>query len=828
MTQNPKTITTNNNRAETGPSWRDRIEFLLLISCSILLAGRCMIFEVFPRPRRWGTPLLQIDIGIAEVTAMTVFSGLIVSLAFLWLLLRWKASSFTWRNTSLVVPLFLFALGGGVSYMAASNRHAARIDIWTLLSVMLLGILLIQLLNVSWRRRFLLCVLAATGVAMAHRCWEQNRYEFTETQNMYRDDPNRALLQQGIPPGTYAAQQYANRLASRDIRGYFGVSNTAAAFFILSIAATTALILDRLGKGRCNRDWHFLLAGTALLLVQCTGLWLTQSKGGIAGFLAAAGICALLWRFRKSLLRHWRKVFVVCVLVTIAAVVAVAAHGMAHDRLPTNSMWVRWQYWKASAAMIADHWFTGVGPHNFGDYYPRYMDPAAPEVIQDPHSLPISIWSQWGMFGFLGLVWTVMAITIRLARPFASRPPEVEPPDTNTHQNITDPPSPEPKTLWGYGILIAVGIMVLRLAVSDLSVCESTAERNSVWVLSFLIPSAIWLIAFAVFLAMTRTTTDMEGYPSETTNVPSGLVILVLGCGLLGFILHNCIDFSFFRPGVAGFCFACIAAAISSRPHGSGDVRTGTYRNLLLTVFLLGLAVLYHLWLNVALPVARSQRYMDQALTPSSHTLDYLETAQQHNPEDPESYFLLGTYKLRQWYAAGMTQPQLFQEAIDDLSVNGRVPADYSYPLTQSLMCRLAALQETTIMKDQAYLGYKKLLVELFLRARVAQIKLNATYAAQAIEYAEQALQRNPNDSCLLIYYADLLICLGPAIGQDSCYTKADQALQTAIENENAFLEQQKQMYLERKDISHRLEPHKIGQVLLLQNLLQRKRSQNH
>ncbi len=830
MTQNPKTPTTNENLTVAGTSytWRNRIDFLLLLFCSILLAGRCMIFESFPRARRWGIVPARINIGGAEVTSMTVFAALIVTLAFIWILFRLKNSSFTWRKTSLAIPLLLFTLGSGISYMVASNKHTARIDIWNLLSLTLLGILLIQLLNAPWKRRFLLCVLAATGVVMGHRCWEQNSHELSDVEKAFREDPNQALRTQGIQPGTYAAQQYANRVTSRDIRGFFGVSNSAAAFFILSIMATSALILERVQKKNLNPDWHFLLAGALLLLIQVVGLWLTQSKGGIISFLAAAGLCTALWFLRKSFHRHWRKVIVVCIALTIGAVVAVAAYGIVHDRLPTNSMWVRWQYWKASAAMIADdsHWITGVGPQNFGDYYLRYMDPAAPEEVKDPHCLPISLWCQWGIFGLLGLVWIVVAMAIRLARPMAKTQ---SPHESHTHgADTTSVPTPptEPKKLWIYGIFISVGIMVIRLAVSNLSGCESLAEKYSVLLISFVIPSAIWLAAFVVLLALTRTTIADADKPADIVNHHSGLVILILSCGLLGFLLHNCIDFGFFRPGVAGICFACIAVAIASRPCRTPDVCTGKHLNFTLTAFLIGLAVIYHLWFNVALPVARSQHNLDQALIHPDQALTRLEKAHRQNPNDPEPDFLMATYKFQQWYAAGRKPPQLLQEALADLLVNERIPADYGYPLMQSVMCRVAALPEMQFTKDHAYLGYKKLLFEIFTRAHADKIKLNITYAHKAIEYSEKALDRNPNDSNLLIYYADLLTFLAQATGRGHAYEQAAHALQKALDNEKAFRKQQNEMYPDRTEHVYRLEPQKIQQALYLLNFVRQKQAQ--
>jgi tetratricopeptide (TPR) repeat protein len=837
MTQTPKTTSTRDSLPATATAcpWRNRIDFLLLILCSILIAGRCMIFESYPRPRRWGMVPPRIDIGSGEVTAMTVFAALIITLTFLWILFRFKSTPFTWRKTSLTIPLLLLALGSGFSYMATSNKHSARIEIWNLLSVIILGILLIQLLNASWKRNFLLCVLAATGVVMGHRCWEQSSHEFSEVEKTFLEDPNQALITQGIPPGTYAAQQYAARVTSRDIRGYFGVSNTAAAFFILSIMATAALIFDRVQKKNLNRDWHFLLAGGLLLLIQIVGLWLTQSKGGIVSFCAALGFTGVVWITRKTLQRHWRKTIVLCIVLTIVAIVAVAAHGMYHDRLPTNSMWVRWQYWKASADMIADdtHWITGVGPQNFGDYYPRYMNPAAPETVKDPHCLPIALWSQWGLFGLLAFIWAVGAIALRLARPPTEQLSDSPESDTDVTKSLDgSAPPTEPKKIWIYGILIAAGILLLRLAVSDLSGCDNPSTTVSVLLTSFVIPSVIWFAAFIILLALTRTTEDPsqpeqarcaddnQQHTNPNPSHASSPIILILGGGLLGFLVHNIIDFGFFRPGVAGICFACIAIAIASRPNRSQETCTGKYFNITLTAFLLAAAAVYHLWCNVALPIAKSQHELDQALLHPAEALTWLETAKQHNPNDPEPKYLTATYKFQQWYAAGGNDESLFKQAINDLPTIEPPNADYSYPLTLSLMCRLAALENTPLRQNQAYLSYKKLLFEFFARTQTAKIKCNVVYAQQALQNAEIALRLNPNDSNLLIYYADLLIFSAPALKREKGYEQASQALNKALENEKAFLEQQKEMYPERTEPVYRVEPQKVKQAQFLQNLL--------
>ena len=84
---------------------------------------------------------------------------------------------------------------------------------------------------------------------------------------------------------------------------------------------------------------------------------------------------------------------------------AAVLYGIEHGRLPGgNSMLVRWQYWTASAQMVADHPLSGVGPGNFSDYYPHYKPAAALESVADPHNWPLSLITQYGPLGLLGFL----------------------------------------------------------------------------------------------------------------------------------------------------------------------------------------------------------------------------------------------------------------------------------------------------------------------------------------------------------------------------------------------------------------------------------------
>ena len=90
------------------------------------------------------------------------------------------------------------------------------------------------------------------------------------------------------------------------------------------------------------------------------------------GVMFAVYLC-----FRNRLKDYKKTILIVCALSAIAGGLAIVWYGLAHGRLPGgNSMLVRWQYWRESAKMYADHPLTGVGPGNFAHFYTHYKSKA--------------------------------------------------------------------------------------------------------------------------------------------------------------------------------------------------------------------------------------------------------------------------------------------------------------------------------------------------------------------------------------------------------------------------------------------------------------------
>jgi energy-coupling factor transporter transmembrane protein EcfT len=114
-----------------------------------------------------------------------------------------------------------------------------------------------------------------------------------------------------------------------------------------------------------------------------SGLFLTQSKGGIGAFMLGVILLVLLLIFGKKIWKRRRVVGIVALLVIVAGTGLVIAHGLHHGRLPGGtSMLVRWQYWESTAQMIRDHIFTGGGGGNYPEFYTHYKTPEASETVQ--------------------------------------------------------------------------------------------------------------------------------------------------------------------------------------------------------------------------------------------------------------------------------------------------------------------------------------------------------------------------------------------------------------------------------------------------------------
>jgi len=751
----------------------------LLLLCGAMIAVRCHINETFPTRWRISGPADDIILSSAETPAMLIIAGIIFSMTLLWFLNQCRCKIFSWRKTALLLPALLLLLAGILSTCAASNKHTAIIGVINLTAALTLALLLIQLLDARWKIHLLLAVLTATGVTLAYRCWEQKTYDAPATTQNVLEHFDDALARQGIEPGTYAARQFKDRLLSQDIGGFFAISNTAASFFILSIFATLALVNEKRNEAAQAKKSFLWFFGFLLVAPQLYGLAITQSKGGLIAFFAALLLAALLYLARNFLSQHWKASFVIALLLVILAATAVIGHGLYHGSLPSNSMWLRWQYWQGGFAMITDHPLTGVGAENFGLYYPRYMNPAAPEVVKDPHNVWVALLTQWGPLGLLAFLWAAVSLCRKVITP---RPDSLQSPNTF-----------QPKIL--HTILIAVPVIMLILLARFLTSrgleTLSYFEKQSIVLIAFIVPAIVWTIAFLLAL-----TSKQQGAKDPSSS--SVLTTIFLGSALLGFLLHNSIDFAIFHPALAAAFFALVAACFSSRQIycTNTTICKGVSRDQRWLVSILIIVLVAFFWIftfnrcRAYQSLQNTQKLATQAdiyLQPSNplvrpnpqEAIRYLEMARSPavlashldslNPDGPE---LQAKIAFRLWQIKSEKEPKKLLNAINKFAqASRRDPENYSYYHRTSHIFQI--------------------LVDQFDQQEAL---------AKALEAARQAYRRNPVKPEVLIDYAGLLDKTGQREAARDIYRRV-------LDNEQAFQNQQKQMYPHRTERPSRLLP---------------------
>jgi len=376
------------------------LEYGLLTVCVGIMAVRCVFTEgvsLQPAAR---------SIDFADSVYGLSMSVLLISAFFVWVVCGFCSKIFLYRFSGIKIGVFLFFVGGVVACLAAEDKRAAITGFTMTLSPVLMAVLLVQILDSAKKVKLLLAVIVTVGVLGALYCACQFLWVNDIIIEQYRNDPQEILEQLGIQAGSFKQMLFENSLKSKDVRGFFTTGNSAGAFALLACFAAVALFSEKVRNRKANAPASVgLVAQACAAAVIVFGLIITHSKGAIGTSLMAAVMFVTFLCFGEWLKAHRKTILILCVLLVIAGGCSAVLYGLAHDRLPGgNSMLVRWQYWRASVQMYADHPFTGVGPGNFVHFYTRYKPAAALEAVADPHNFFLSIITQYGPLGLAGFL----------------------------------------------------------------------------------------------------------------------------------------------------------------------------------------------------------------------------------------------------------------------------------------------------------------------------------------------------------------------------------------------------------------------------------------
>jgi len=752
-------------------------DYMLLALCLAVLACRATIPEGI-------TSVLYAGKNIfAAVTYNAVLSAVLIFSALAWFAVNLFRRRFTYHLSGIEFGLVLFVLAGLLATYVASNKRLAIADLVLLTGTLLMAVLLVQLLSSPARIKLVLYVITALGVMQAYECSDQFFASNQITIEQYEKDPNAMLARVGINPGSYRHMLLEHQLYSKDVRGFFTTGNSAGSFALLALGAATILLLEKARNLKANHEDITVLIIRALLTAFIAfGLLLTHSKGANAAAIIAA-IIFVVHRLAAGRLKKSHTIIIITAAFVLfaAGVCLIMWYGLTHGRLPGgNSMLVRWQYWTGTARLYADQPLTGVGGANFAEFYPHYKIAAAPETVKDPHNFLLSLLTQYGPLGLLGFLAAffipVGRIILARERPAATETPYV--------------PQKTKNLVTAFLLVIAPVLLIVRPIMLPSNLGDDITVMLCVISFMFVIPVAIFSIAF-LLLSL-----------KQSQTVPNATSKAVLCCVLVGVLLHNCVDFAIFEPGVLTAFWAvaaCLIAADSlNMQRGPKLVRIASPLRIIALILITALA-----WACLSyavIPVVRSTAKIHQAeieletaaeqaetgLVSVSVVMDtafhnahnLLSAAAQHDSFSPKPCSLDARIYLQQLRQLGPSEV----EEVDDSQLE---------LLSQAEQRTLNAIARNRV----DFKNFQNLTNIYRLLVSYSNDTDKQTWLQKAYDSAWKALERFPGNGTLRIELAQLAEQLGET-------AIAIEQYKMAIQIEDAYRRQFRQMYPGRKMFS--------------------------
>ena len=448
------------------------------------------------------------------------------------------------------------AVEGGANLRAALSGWIEQ------LSLLAACFLSIQLCPDRKRFVLLVAVLAAVGVTLAGKGFWQLAVEIPERIADFSAHRVERLRQFAWEPDTPQAALVEARLRDRSITGFFGLANPFGSLLLVMAFAAAGLAIDKVRAGaaswragRASRrkgeiDLPLVAAGVGVVVAAgvVAAVPLTRSRGAILAALAGVVGFLVVRRWGRGLARHWRKGVLAVAAAAVLGAGAVVAYGLKHDRLPTRTMTFRWYYWTASARIVRDRPWLGVGPGNFANAYLRYRRAAAEEEVQMPHNVVVHALAQYGLPGGVCFVAILGCVLVGCARPHADRRLDAG----------------APARRWVPAAILAA---VLLAAMGARALLSDVAGQPKLLLLDVAVPGAVLAAALVLAAWSGRDLSALGGAPDACR--------AALGCGAAAFVLHNLVTYSAYLPAPASVFYVAAGACVARSGGGRRRVLAG-------------------------------------------------------------------------------------------------------------------------------------------------------------------------------------------------------------------------------------------------------------
>jgi len=328
------------------------------------------------------------------------------------------------------------------------------------------------------------------------------------------------------------AGQY--RLFGSDVFGSFGNPNSLAAYLLVGLGLLAGFFMRREAGISQKSEMLSERVGVAVVaLLLCAALFWTRSKGG----WVAAG--ALIWFgvMHAAIQRKPERRTLLVRLTTIGVLLLTAVLALGYfNTLPMpDSLRVRFDYWRATAAMVADHPLQGVGLGGFFEHYSFYKVPLGTET-RDAHNDYVHFLAELGILGPLMYV-ALWSVLLRGKSPV---------------DDVGDGTTKYESVLMLTGVagflMMFLGFQALNAAdLPALISGEGGAHAVKSLAITVLIP-----VLFAITFRISRGLT--------LTQVWRGF-----GCAAGAILIHQMVDFDFKAPAVMGSLFLLGGALLGER-----------------------------------------------------------------------------------------------------------------------------------------------------------------------------------------------------------------------------------------------------------------------
>lgn len=455
----------------------------------------------------------------------------------------------------------------------AGDRFQSVITASTWCAAMALGWAMCQLVR-SWLR-FRIVAALALGVLLIFVA-NSLIYQFVEVPDMRASWP--AMKQRMLEDRNQSAEDsfikmYEGKVLRGEMMGFFRSPNVFAAAIALTALTATGLALQRV---RDRDEWGFPVAIGVPALASLPVLYLTQSRTAMAGLVLCAGLFALAWWKRETLIRKHRPAFLIACGVIALGVAVLLAIGLTTGGLLHDSMNFRWHYWVGSWGIVKKSPLLGVGWGDFGNAYLATRLPIAAEEIKDPHNFLMKFMTETGVIGaLLALAWLGRSAW-EAARPVLPR-----------H-------SPgKPTVAVSVFVIVPVAYAVVRFFY-DVDILKT--------------PLFGFLLAFGVILGSVRSSKDLI-----SDDRPAELALWGVLVALAGFLLHAMVDFAMFETGPLLLMMLLLGSVLGLRHPGAAGQKPWT------RTALAGLAAVFFVMVAfvalVLIPVAGAESKASQAMS---------------------------------------------------------------------------------------------------------------------------------------------------------------------------------------------------------------------